>query len=365
MKTCIRLLFSLLFMGIQSAFTQQYFVVPADYDPIPSPAPTYPLIGSAQLYSSTDIIASSIVWKLGTTVVQNGGLTAGNLARGAYTVTFNKSNNETISLGFNVYDINIDTTEMWNCHIYDLPLVLADNSSNPATCDGDYVALSNNWDIYSNTYTYTSPTYPSFNQTIQSVPGDSPSLWNVLCPGTYCTRIETGNGCTFHSCDIVGSIIAAGDTMFFFNAGCNSPVSTLMTSVEGCQIDINAVDTVYLTNALMDSNGSGEIWTWWNVVDTNGLVTSINPVFTNNSFGSNCYEFFLTIYCYQKSMNYKSIAVHQSFNVNEYLNLDVQSPIEKQIVRVTDIMGIDCPMTSQKLLIVTYNDGSVGKIFLE
>jgi hypothetical protein len=70
-----------------------------------------------------------------------------------------------------------------------------------------------------------------------------------------------------------------------------------------------------------------------------------------------CYNFQLVVYCYNKSMNYKTIVINQ----NEYLGfagINELSGNSKQLVSVVDLMGKEVSIQPNKFLIYTYSDGS-------
>ena len=70
-----------------------------------------------------------------------------------------------------------------------------------------------------------------------------------------------------------------------------------------------------------------------------------------------CYNLQLIVYCLQKSMDYKTIIVNQ----NEYVGFAGIEELfgnSKQLISVTDLLGRETKIETNKMLIYTYSDGS-------
>jgi hypothetical protein len=70
-----------------------------------------------------------------------------------------------------------------------------------------------------------------------------------------------------------------------------------------------------------------------------------------------CYNFQLVVYCYNKTMNYKTIVLNQNEYVG-FVGIDELSGNSKQLIRVSDLMGREVKIQPNKMLIYTYSDGS-------
>jgi hypothetical protein len=137
---------------------------------------------------------------------------------------------------------------------------------------------------------------------------------------------------------------------------CNSPIGNFTTTIEDCNINFNTIDTVYMTiNGLINS-GLDSILCVWYVIDTTGTYQTYMVNYpTIDSTG--CYNFQLVVYCYNKSMNYKTIVVNQNENLG-FAGINELSGNTKQLVRVLDLMGNKTFIQSNKMLIYEYSDGS-------
>jgi hypothetical protein len=98
-----------------------------------------------------------------------------------------------------------------------------------------------------------------------------------------------------------------GDTLVITNPGtCTNPITTFNVLAEDCTINFNTIDTAYMTiNGLINS-GLDSILCVWYVIDTTGTYQTymVNYPMIDST---GCYNFQLTVYCYNKSMNYKTI----------------------------------------------------------
>jgi hypothetical protein len=75
-----------------------------------------------------------------------------------------------------------------------------------------------------------------------------------------------------------------------------------------------------------------------------------------------CYDFQLTVYCYNKTSGYKTIIINQ----NEYIGFagaDELAQSEKTIVKVTDMLGRSSEIKDGIVSIVHYSDGTIKKVF--
>jgi hypothetical protein len=179
---------------------------------------------------------------------------------------------------------------------------------------------------------------------------------NNLPVGGYCCYVTDANGCNTTLCDSIVTQ-SLGDTLVINSVGtCNSPINIFTTTIEDCTINYNTVDTAYMTINSLINSGLDSILCVWYVIDTTGTYQTymVNYPMIDST---GCYNFQLIVYCYQKTMNYKTIVINQ----NEYLGfvgINELSGNSKQLIRVSDLMGREVKVQSNKLLIYTYSDGS-------
>jgi hypothetical protein len=100
----------------------------------------------------------------------------------------------------------------------------------------------------------------------------------------------------------------------------------------------------------------------WSVIDSMGMLMQNYPVYYPG-LGMGCNELEFILYCFQKNTNIHSILMSSSINV-AFSGIEELSGHTKQLIRVTDLMGRETVVQSNKLLIYTYSDGSKEKIFI-
>jgi hypothetical protein len=290
--------------------------------------------GTAVL-DTTNLTMTSIVWQGMGMIINQGSYMVTNLCPGTYSVTFN-SNGTAVTLTFTI------TAGSFNPCLNFGGFTTPTNSVDSVTCDGIVTAS-----IINGTGPYT---YQWSN-------GSTTPTINNLCPGQYCCYVADANGCTATLCDTVGiQSTNTVDTLYLTSAGnCNNPIDTLYSMVEDCNLNFNLVDTAYVTFNI-PQNPLDSVFVTWTLVDTNGVnITSYQTNYIMSSVG--CYNFLFIIYCFQKSMDYKIIVI----NHTEYLDLSGINELfgnSKQLISVTDLLGRDTKIQTNKMLIYTYSDGS-------
>ena len=189
------------------------------------------------------------------------------------------------------------------------------------------------------------------------------SIYN-LSLGSYCCYVTDANGCNLQLCDsIVTQSTNFGDTLVVNSVGtCNNPLATLSTTIEDCTINYNTVDSAYMTiNSLINSGLDSILCTWY-VIDTTGTYQT-HMVYYTMIDSTGCYNFQLIVYCYQKSMNYKTIVVNQSENIG-FASINELSMNQRKLIKVIDLMGRTTKLEPNRILIKCYNDGTTEKVFI-
>jgi hypothetical protein len=288
--------------------------------------------GTAVL-DTTNINITSIYWQGMGAILQQGNYMMDSLCPGTYGVTF-VSNNTPVTLTF----------------------VITAGNFNPCLNFGGYIttvdSTINDGSMTVNVVNGTAP------YTYQWSNGNMLQTINNLPVGGYCCYVMDANGCNTTLCDsIVTQSINFGDTLVLNSTStCNSPIGTFTTTIEDCNINFNTIDTAYMAiNGLINS-GLDSILCVWYVIDTTGTYQTymVNYPMIDST---GCYNFQLVVYCYNKSMNYKTIVVNQNENLG-FAGINELSGNTKQLVRVLDLMGNKTFIQSNKMLIYEYSDGS-------
>lgn len=296
--------------------------------------------GQAAL-DTTNINMTSIFWQGMGMIINQGSYYVQNLCPGTYTVTY-VSNNTPVTLTFTIQ------AGTFNPCLNFTGLLTITNSVDSTTCDGVMEA------------TILGGTAPYSYQWSNGVPTQSTGS---LCPGGYCCYIVDANGCTLQLCDTVGvQSPNYGDTLIINNPGnCLNPIGTLDVSIEDCTLDYNAVDSIFISNIIY-SQTLDTLYCVWSVIDTVGNISAYT-VFYAPFTTPGCYNFQLTIYCLQKSMNYKTIIVNETRQI-DVVGIDELSMNHRKLIKVIDLMGRPTDLTPSRILIKCYNDGTTEKVFI-
>jgi hypothetical protein len=234
--------------------------------------------------------------------------------------------------------------------------IITTQSSGPNICDG--TAVLDTTSLYGNILTWN---YQGAQIQVGGYSIDS------LCPGTYTfTYIDTTN-----SFDAVvftigyDTTVNYGDTLTVNSSNCVNAIGTLNMTVENCNLNYNAIDTAYLSNAMLLPNSIDSMVTYWVIVDTTGVNTNMVIFYNDSINGVGCYDFTLTVYCYQKSLEYKTLVIKQGFTVDTFVGInELLMNNQRKLMKVTDIMGKETQVESNKILIYCYSDGVMEKVYI-
>ena len=288
--------------------------------------------GSATL-DTTNVTLSSIYWQTGVAIINQGSYSLFNLCPGTYSVTFNL-NGSTVTQSFTIGTGG-------PCSSFS-GYITTTNVSGPTLCDGTVDLILNGGTA---PYTYMWDNGATTQGQIQ------------LCTGAYCCTIVDAMGCMINVCDsVVGQSLIYGDTLTI-NGGssCNNSLGTLTVSLEACGLDFNVVDSAYIVSISYPTNILDSTLCVWGIVDTTGAITCI-PI---NYYAPNtgCYDIQLILYCYQKSMNYRTIIATQGMYMG-VVDVTEIKPNKKELVKVVDFMGKETDIIKYKVLIFIYSDGT-------
>jgi hypothetical protein len=293
--------------------------------------------GTAVLDTS-NVNISSIYWQGMGMIINQGSYMIGNLCPGTYIVTFSINGSPSTSITF----------------------VITSGNFNPCTNFGGYITtIDSTINDGSMTVNVTNGTAP---YTYQWSNGNMlQSIYN-LPTGSYCCYVTDANGCNTTLCDSI-TYQSTGDTLVITNAGtCNNPISTFSTTIEDCTINYATVDTAYISLISYPLSPFDSTMCVWNVVDTTGTM-GVYTTYYNGIDSTGCYNFQLVVYCYNKSMNYKTIVVNQTEYVG-FVGINELSMNQRKLIKVIDLMGRTTDLTPNRLLIKCYNDGTTEKVFI-
>ena len=327
----LKLLFLTLFSIISlSVFSQTQVIVTQTSGPN--------ICDGTAVLDTTNINMTSIFWQGMGAIINQGNYMVTGLCVGTYGVTFTTTNGTPVTLTFTITAGNF----------------------NPCTNFGGYIttidSTINDGYMTANITGGTAPyTYQWSNGNMLQ------SIYN-LPTGTYCCYVTDANGCNTQLCDSI-TYQSTGDTLVINSVGtCNNPLTTFNTTIEDCTINYSTVDTAYMTINSLINSGLDSILCVWYVIDTTGTYQT-HMVYYPAIDSTGCYNFQLTLYCYQKTMNYKTLIVNQSEYVG-FVGINELSMNQRKLIKVIDMMGRTTDLTPNRLLIKCYNDGTTEKVFI-
>ena len=304
--------------------------------------------GSACIDSNliANIDPTTIVWAGAGNVVQQGSYCIFNLCAGTYTVTFDLNGQNTTT----TFIINSGSGDPCNGFY---ALLNTQAATDAVACDA------------TSSCTVTGGTAP---YTFTWSNGATTSTASNLCADSYiCCYVTDNNGCVYSACDSVfaltGNNNGGGDTLIINSGGgCNNSVGNFTLTIEDCTLDFNAIDTAFLSNAVIGGNPQDSTVLLWVVLDTNGVATTLTtfaPPFNANG----CYDITLIIFCSGKSSSIGTIVVNSSYNYQSAGIELLQAP-ERKHVKTIDWMGREVQNAEVGgMLIHIYDDGSIEKVY--
>ena len=156
---------------------------------------------------------------------------------------------------------------------------------------------------------------------------------------------------------VISLSVFAQDTLTIDGNNCQFIEGTSVTQIQNCTYDFDAVDTAYLMYVNLPNNPMGNMSMYWQFIDTNNVITEFTtydyPFITDG-----CYQFTLTVFCLQDTININTVVVHDARAVWVSWGIDEVTQTEKTLVKVIDMMGRETISTTNKPLIYVYSDGS-------
>ena len=131
---------------------------------------------------------------------------------------------------------------------------------------------------------------------------------------------------------------------------------TFIFEGEDCNFNYNSAYIAYLGSVSTPTNPMDTLTLYWTFIDTTGMMSTVVS-YAGPVNASGCYNFTLILYCSIKSTNIKTIIVNHSYDVS-FVGIKELTGNNKQLVSVTDLLGRDVKIQTNKMLIYTYSDGS-------
>ena len=285
----------------------------------------------------TNLNLSSIYWQGMGMIINQGSYYVSNLCPGTYSVSF-LTNGTPVTLTFVITAGTFNPCLNFSGYITTIDSTINDGSMTVNVIGG------------------TSPyTYQWSNGNMLQ------SIYNLPL-GSYCCYVTDVNGCNVQLCDSI-TYQSTGDTLVINNAGtCANPLSTFSTTIEDCTINYSTVDTAYISLISYPLSPFDSTFCVWYVVDTTGTM-GVYTTYYNGIDSTGCYNFQLIVYCYNKSMNYKTIVVNQTEYVG-FVGINELSMNQRKLIKVIDLMGRTTELTPNRMLIKCYNDGTTEKVYI-
>jgi hypothetical protein len=155
--------------------------------------------------------------------------------------------------------------------------------------------------------------------------------------------------------------VSAQDTLTINGNGCQFVEGTSITQLQNCTYDFDAVDTAWLMYVTLPNNPLGNMSMHWEFLDTTGapteFVTYDYPVITDG-----CYVFTLTIYCGTDTVGINTIVVNDVHAVWVSWGLDELSTMNETPIKITDLMGKECKLTDNQVMLYYYSNGYVKQV---
>jgi hypothetical protein len=146
------------------------------------------------------------------------------------------------------------------------------------------------------------------------------------------------------------------DTLF----PCQGATVTL-TQVVSTNIDCDSIAGAHLFYIDFPANPADSIQTWWsiNLINPNIIIEPISFTFAPFTFPeSGCYGFDVVLDC---SAGTGNVTILSSTRYVSTVGIEELS-LDKEVTKITDIMGRECFPEPNKLLIYHYSNGSTEKI---
>jgi hypothetical protein len=160
---------------------------------------------------------------------------------------------------------------------------------------------------------------------------------------------------------VISLSVFAQDTLTINGNNCMMVEGTSNTQLQNCNYDFDAVDTAWLMYVTLPNNPLGNMSMYWEFLDTTGapteFVTYDYPVITDG-----CYVFTLTISCGTDTVGINTVIVHDVHAVWVSWGLNELSTNNENPIKITDLMGRECKITDNQVMLYYYSNGQVRQV---
>jgi hypothetical protein len=273
---------------------------------ITTTAAVTPNSGTATVQVSGGVAPYTYTWVNGSPSAS--GSSIGNLSPGFYSCVVTSSNGCTYTASGVVQGSNLNPCANF------ITSITTQNANTIAPCNGNAAVTAVGG---TSPYTY-----------VWSVGASSSSISN-LCPGNYsCVVIDANN------CNSLATASIVYDTLVNINNS-TFPGSSVIgnlgnVSMTNCTINFAALSSATITGVYNGFNGN--VLVTWVLVDSSGVSTTFSnvPYATNNS-NPGVFAATLTITCYQKSQDIKTIVISDQVQLPGY-SLGIEESIAELFI---------------------------------
>ena len=133
--------------------------------------------------------------------------------------------------------------------------------------------------------------------------------------------------------------------------------TTTLTQIVPTNVDCDSIWGTHLFWVNFPANPADSIETWWDIYFYNIVVEPISIMFPPFTFPqSGCYRYDVALACPTGNITILTSTYYVSTVGLEELS------INKTITKITDLMGRECLVEDNKLLIYHYSDGTTQKM---
>ncbi len=133
--------------------------------------------------------------------------------------------------------------------------------------------------------------------------------------------------------------------------------TTTLTQIVPTNVDCDSIWGTHLFWVNFPANPADSIETWWDIYFYNIVVEPISIMFPPFTFPqSGCYRYDVALACPTGNITILTSTYYVSTVGIEELS------INKTVTKITDIMGRECLVEDNKLLIYHYSDGTTQKM---
>lgn len=171
------------------------------------------------------------------------------------------------------------------------------------------------------------------------------------------------SGLAYSQTVITDTLNCYGDTITLTYIVPSTGSSALLLNCDTSSITFYSPVSTHLFSVNLPSNPNDSIQTEWTIdfgLDTNLIIEPFSFTFAPYTFTeSGCYRFNVVFTCISGG----TITLTSTWYVST-VGINELTPTDKKIIKVTDIIGRECLIEKNKLLIYHYNNGLTEKVYI-